>query len=304
MAEETTATATTTAATTATSTEATTQTATAQTTESSILDFIEKDGSLKGDWSKNLVPEDYQNLGEFKTISNIKDVFRSVGTLSRLKGKQGKGIFPPDDKSLPTEVDDFYRALGRPDTPDGYQITAPKELESVIDKSITTELATVCHAAGLSPKQAAVVANAYFASTQKAVADAKTQQEARYAAGLEELTKRWGAAVPERTQIVQNILREYMLPSDKDAVEHAINENPAIADLLSSIGKRFMEGKAPNLGEGNTGMTPAEADNALKEAIAEQAKDPYMRQKNPGKFARLNADIKRFTALSMGASPE
>jgi hypothetical protein len=262
--------------------------------------YVLPDGKLKDGWIDALVPEDFRNIGDYKTITDLPGLMKQLGNRARMAGKQGKGIFVPTEDSTSTEKDMFYEALGRPKTAAEYKMEAPAKLAQYFPKESIDAAKEVIHKIGLNQAQAAALMEYEVTRTEAGLEAQKAAEDQANADGLAEMQKRWGTALPERTQIVQNLLRDYMSPQDKDKVEAAINKNPYIADLLSNIGKKFMEGKAPATDSSReSALTPGEAKAKMDELIAEQAANPTMRMNNPAKNNRMNEEIKRLAAMSV-----
>jgi hypothetical protein len=258
--------------------------------------FINADGTFKEGW-ESLVPEDFRGRKVYGTFTDIKGLLKQVGNQDLVLSRGGRNIVPPGEDATQTEKDAFYDALGRPKTSSDYKFNIAKEAEPLLDKTIIGSFQETAYKLGLNPAQAQALLDWNLGLSKSMQENAKAAEEAANAAGLAEMEKRWGAALPERTALVQRMLREYMAPEDKDKIEDAINKNPYIADLLSNIGKKFIEHTPPAAdGVDNGALTPVEAKNRMEELIAEQAQNANMRFNNPGKWAKLNEEIRRLSA--------
>lgn len=86
-------------------------------------------------------------------------------------------VVMPNEKSSEEEWNAFYQKLGRPESPDKYEIKAPEGMQ--LDETITNGFKQVAHKLGLSPKQAAGLAEWKFGAdseSQKAQAAAEINQ--------------------------------------------------------------------------------------------------------------------------------
>lgn len=80
-------------------------------------DWINEDGTFRQGWYQRF-PEEIQI--PLAQVKSVEDLAKGYGNAQRLIGK--KGIFLPTEKSTPEEVADFRKAVGVPETPDGYHI--------------------------------------------------------------------------------------------------------------------------------------------------------------------------------------
>jgi hypothetical protein len=87
---------------------------------------VQPDGSFAPDWTSKL-PEDLaparDSLGRFK---NVEDLARAYEGANKLVGR--KGVILPTKDSTAEEVASFHKAMGVPETPDGYMESA-KQIE-------------------------------------------------------------------------------------------------------------------------------------------------------------------------------
>lgn len=80
-------------------------------------DWINEDGSFRQGWYQRF-PEDIQtHIAKYKSVEELA---KGTGEQAKFIGK--KGIFLPTEKSTPEEVAEFRKAIGVPDSPDGYHI--------------------------------------------------------------------------------------------------------------------------------------------------------------------------------------
>lgn len=260
--------------------------------------YVNTDGTFKDGWATALVPEDLQGLGVYKTVTNVGDALKQLGHLEKLRGKQGKGVFVPAEDATPTERELFYKAMGRPDTPEGYAFDIPKEMEAAYSKESVQAARQAAHEAGLTPKQFAAIMDfdrkRYESAAQQHVADAASAVEAAEKA----LRARWGAAYDERLHIANRIVAENVPEADKAAVLAAIGNNPVVADFLATVGKKFMEDGTVRPGAAVTGaLTPAEIRGKITELeatpgfiITNAVTGTSLRQTNPAQYQRLIRD--------------
>lgn len=274
----------------------TTATATESQETAAVESLINEDGSFKDGWQEKFVPEDFRGLGVFKTFNNIEGAMKQLGNLEKLRGKQGKGIMPPDENSTPTERDLFFKAIGRPDKPDGYKVEIPKGMESVFKPETIGQFKEVAHKLGLTPAQVQGLVGFDAERAKQALAGLEqTEKQSREHAEAA-LRQKWGAAYDQRLHLANRMINENVAEADRPAIIEKIGNDPVVADFLATIGKKFMEDKAVNTDAHETAMTPAEARNRMEELVMERAKEPQW--KNPARFERLSKEIRQLAAMA------
>lgn len=80
-------------------------------------DWINEDGSFRQGWYQRFPEEMQVPLAKYKSV---EDLAKGHANAQALIGR--KGIFLPTEKSTPEEVAEFRKAIGVPDSPDGYHI--------------------------------------------------------------------------------------------------------------------------------------------------------------------------------------
>jgi hypothetical protein len=144
-----------------------------------ISQYIGTDGSLKEGWIDGLVPEDLRSEMVFKDLSNtnpnVKDITKMLGNLQKAIGK--KGLIQPTDSSTPSEWDVFYKALGRPDKPDGYKLDYPKDMPTPEVPEIKKAFTELAYKEGFTQKQTASAFEFYNNLVRQSVVQFEQQQE-------------------------------------------------------------------------------------------------------------------------------
>jgi len=80
-------------------------------------DWINEDGSFREGWYRRFPEEMHVSLARHK---NVEGLATEHANAQKLIGR--KGVFIPNDKSSSQEVADFRKAVGVPETPEGYQV--------------------------------------------------------------------------------------------------------------------------------------------------------------------------------------
>lgn len=176
----------------------------------------------------------------------------------------------PDEKASDEEKAAFYQKLGRPDSPDKYELKAPEGYE--LDDGLVKTFKEAAHKAGLTPNQA----NAILAFDAQRMAESRQKAEAAQARQMEEslieYQKSLGGqekykATVDRARVA---LREVGSPELKEFLEESkLGSHPRVIDLFSKIYSMMDEGK---IREG-TGV-PIGSDAATIQAEIEELENP------------------------------
>lgn len=78
---------------------------------------------------------------------DVESLAKSYQGLEQLMGKKAQAILPPNEKSTPEEIAAFRKALGVPDSPEGYGIAKPQDLPEGVswDDNVAKSVAEVAH---------------------------------------------------------------------------------------------------------------------------------------------------------------
>lgn len=118
----------------------------------------------------------------------------------------GSSIRVPGKDATAEERDAFLNKLGRPEKPDGYQFTPPKDLPEGLpyDATRANKLKTDLHTLGLTQSQAAAIHDMYVSEVTGMHAQTQQQSaaqiEARATTATEALEKEWGPIDGERAR--------------------------------------------------------------------------------------------------------
>lgn len=281
-----------------------------KTVSTNVSTFIGEDGSLKEGWQNSLVPEDYKEEQVFRDMAknpntNIKDAFKMIGGLQKVIGK--KGIIPPSEgttpETNPAEWDAYYKALGRPEKPDGYKLEYPKDMP--IPENEVVRKAFLEHSFKAGKSQAQVKADYdWYNSLCKQELTLMAQAEKSEAEEAERIIKEdSGDKYDERLHIANLTIEENTQgwsQERKDKFLKAINQSslkPYVMDMLANVGSKFMEHKGvPTNSETNTGMTPVEAKSRMDE-IARTLADTTLAYNNPALRDRLTKEMEGLARL-------
>jgi hypothetical protein len=227
------------------------------------------------EWASGFEPE----VRDWVASKGVKDpgaLAKGYHNLEKVFGaeKAGRAVVKPADWNDPTQRDQFYRALGRPDTPDAYGLQPPEG----DDGKLTQFIARVAHANGLLPDQAKALHDAIH---QAAVEDTQAGLDAHAAANqrdFDTLKAEWTGNGQWDANVALGKRANSALGLDGDTldkIETAIG-SAGVFKLFAKIGAFLREdpGLGPTAGAaGNPTATP----QAAKAELDRRAADPEFR---------------------------
>lgn len=230
-------------------------------------------------WAEKLEGEQFDKtramLSQFKSLPDLANSFHELRS-SFSKKTEGLVKIPGADASDEEKVA-WRKALGVPDSPDGYELPTPEGLPEgfEFDPATLAPLKAKAHALGIAPAALAELVSFHIQSESAEIARLTQEAEQQSKAGQEQLRKEWGQnfernlALSERVKLTGGGLPE----------GHWGHSDPHVQKLLASLGSKLSEGSlsahdaaVANLGPGNAArdvvMNP---DNPLHKAYHESS---------------------------------
>ena len=236
-------------------------------------------GAGEKPWFDGL-PDDLKNWTGLAKYKSLPDA------ITAMKAAESKLGAPPDQLlRLPKTPDDkeglaaIFKALGAPDSPDGYQFKLPENLAEA-DKAAVAGFAKHMHEAGpFPPSVVSAAVNWWTAEVARQEEAAQAELATMKAAGEAQLREAWGAAYDQRTKEVGALISE--LGGEalvKELNASTLGDHPALAMALAKVVEMRAEGGPSGDGQradiSSGVMTPqqARAHRLEMEADAEQMK--------------------------------
>jgi hypothetical protein len=222
------------------------------------------------EWSQGLETDDQNWLVSKglhqKTPADVVKLYRNLETF---KGVSADKIMQKPDWEKPDSVAAYRKALGVPETPDGYPALEVPIPTGVLD---VKPLAAIASKINLDPVQfKGLVEGAGELLT--GVFQAEQQRMAlENAAGLQALEKEWGAASAKNNQAVQNAITALGISEEEFA---ALNDSRLMAvgvkRMLARIGSKLGEHPIPDQGGALEVPTSPWARSELKRLMGDTA---------------------------------
>jgi hypothetical protein len=212
-------------------------------------------------WLESL-PADLKAL---PSLSKFKEPAALAKSYVELEKNFGNALRPPPADADQKTLDAFYRQLGRPVTPEEYQITKPDDIE--LDEGTEKRIRTQAYRLGLNSRQTQEMVNAYAGEVREAVQiRGKAVEKAD-----SELKEKWGGNYERNTAIVGRALN-HLDPEgalSKELARTGLGNHPQMIDLFLNYGKLLVE---DGLIVGDVGGIATR--ESAKAKIAEMQSDP------------------------------
>lgn len=231
--------------------------------------YFNNDGTLGEGWQSTL-EEGYRNEASLSTVKDTKLLAKMFVDTKRMVGKDTISI--PTDTSTEVEWETYHKAGGRPETVEDYGLKLPEGIDENIaeihfPKERITKWQERFFKGGVSKK----AAEGYITDfVNDIMSDLKAIQQQEQLDG-EDLTRGlvtdWGAAYEQNKHLGNIAIEEGTTGNDelKARVVDKFGTDPDFIRFASNLGKKFAEGKSPNL---TNVPTPADLQTQIDELMA------------------------------------
>jgi hypothetical protein len=229
-------------------------------------------------WRESL-PEDIRNENAFSVFSDVGGLARSYLNAQKLVGAEKIPV--PGKHATDEDWNQIFAKLGRPDSPDKYELDLPKEAK--VNEDFVKEFKAQAHKLGFNPKQAKELLGWYQQKNEtfeKQYIETQTRKQQEAVDGLK---KEWGQGYETEVAKAQAALQEY----DDDSLklsEHlattGYGNDPVLIKFFAKLGKSLGEDKLRGNGAVSMGMTPATAQTKINEIFGNKD-HPYNQPNHP-----------------------
>ena len=231
-----------------------------------------------GDWKAGLIDE-LKNDPSIAQIKDINSMAKSFIHAQRMVG--ANKVVIPGANATPDDWNAFFKAVGRPDAPEGYDLPGPKD-EKAAGYEAYKQFRDTAHKAGLTNAQASSVLEFLVAlgESEYSNADAAIRQQREQAAA--DLRKEWGMAYDRNLAVANRLVQAFGGDEDSQkALAGAINNDPQVLKFCATIGAKLLEDNLLGGVGGGTALSPAEA-KAKVDGIMRDKQHPYHNASTPG----------------------
>ena len=211
----------------------------------------------EGAWYSGL-PEETRGLAELKGWKSPDDAVQSYMNLEKMLGadKAGRGLVIPKDDADQTEWGQFYDRLGRPKTPEEYNLPIPEGDTGEFAGRAKNKF----HEIGITAKQANDLAQFWNQEQEEAMRMQQQAQMQNSEMEMQTLQSEWGKQFDENVEAARRATRQFGIDENKlSAIENAIGTKEMMK-MFASIGKGLAEDKfIDNEKASGFGMSPEAA---------------------------------------------
>ena len=190
----------------------------------------------------NIDQEHHAGISGFKTKNELAKGY------SELYGKMGTAVQIPTEQSAPEEISAFYRKVGAPEKPEGYEkssVVLPEGMTND-DKFEMTMNGIACEA-GVSKKHMKILLDAYNKYRISQHGEAADENKRLIAEGDATQHKNWGADYDKNFEIVDRACAE-LIPNEELRGQFAelvtskgLRNNSVFAEVFLGIGKSMLD---------------------------------------------------------------
>ncbi len=255
-------------------------------------------GSTPSDWRSSLPDE----LRTEPTLVSFRDVPALAKSYLEVRKGIGDSIRVPKDGASPEEWDKLYDKLGRPATPEAYNLKAPDGVP--VDETLQSWAHGAFHKAGLTPQQARSIYNGYLeqAAALAQKAEGGNQQAAESARTA--LTQEWGHTYDSNMISAKSAVMALGGQELLDALDRTgAGNDPVVIKAFAKYGSALKEGGLVRGDEMNSQDDQASAQQEINAILAQADTHPMspMNKKLYGKG--MDAAIEHWRRLHERAHP-
>lgn len=216
---------------------------------------------------QDMIPEQYRDKRYMNKIKDIPSLFESLDNAQELLGKKPRGVPQPDEGE--EAWNDFYKELGRPDTPEGYELKMPELPEGMqSDDEQLNAFKKLGFDNGLTPKQMQALLDFDLERQKTALGKFNEQNAVSQKQMNDELEtmfkKRFGDKLEDAIGNSNKLLEKYAPPEFLEKVHQLDNSTLVVlTSVLDGITHDYIREDQPLRGE--TRMAQS-ADDLIGEA--------------------------------------
>lgn len=253
--------------------------------------------AVVADWRSDLDP-DIKDHPSLKDLPGVKELAKSY---VHVQGLIGMDKIPIPAKPDAPEWEVVYDRLGRPKTPDEYELVRPENYPAELpyDEEAEKGFRDLGHKLGLNKAQMKGIYDYYMATTMGGFERARGEVETYRAEAEATLRGEWGLAYDKNLAGAQRVVKQFA--DEKDLVVlQQIGDNPAVLRFMAKIANVIGEDKA--VGDGaprDLTLTPDQAQGEIAKIMG-NSKHPYFDKMHP----EHKIAVERMAALNAMAHPE
>ena len=188
-----------------------------------------------GDWTSG-ISEELRAEPMIQNLGSLEDLAKGYVHAQHMIGSDKVVI--PGKTASEDEYNDFYNALGRPDTPNGYTVPTENMPDIKMDESLQNEFFEESHRLGLTDNQVAGLMRWQAEKAFGAEKQAFEAQEMSVEDSIQKLQSEFGDAYDEKIALAQEAVYQFGGDELMDYLDSSgIGNSPQIIKAFAEIGK-------------------------------------------------------------------
>jgi len=239
-------------------------------------------GGFADDWRDGL-PESIRNEKCLDSIKTVGALAQSYVHAQKSIGANKVAI--PGENATPEELDEFYKALGRPDKAEDYESDKIELPEGVtLDTDEVKKFRDFAFEHGISQKVFEAALKFDIERVQNQIAAENARANAEYEETLGKLQSEFGGRAQSVVAQCNKAMQTFGLT--EVLRDHGLLNNYTVIKALAGIGERISESRL----HGEAG-NPVDPQTRINEIMG-NPKDPYYDREHPNHAARV-AEVRR-----------
>ena len=270
---------------------------TPQTQTTAPQSIVDAQGNLSENWYESFESEEIKNAPSLRNFKSMEGLVKSFLSAQRMVGKSPHAVIIPDDNATEEERNEFFTKIGRPESPDEYDIKPPENLNDIgleWNEESAKAFANKAHELGLTNKQAQDLVNWHNEITVSSLKSADEQIGMEYEKATQELKKEWGNAYESNVKLVDTFIGKLGL--SELVINKGLANDPTFIKAMRGIAMKTSEDKFI---EGDIHDTPSNAQEEINRIMGDK-NHPYFNQDHPS-----HSDaVKKMNELYTKAHPQ
>lgn len=235
--------------------------------------IINEKGEFSENW-KNILPDDLKNnpaIGSFKDLASMT---KSYVNAQKMIGADKIAL--PGKYATPEERAEFFNRIGRPETPDKYELPKPQLPEGMsYSNEMEKSFRDLAHKTGLTAEQAKALHDWNTQNVLQSHAAREQMVAQQFQQAEDALKKEFGLAYEQKLAKANAVVRQFGAAELLE--KKGFHNDPDVVRFLANIGEGMAEDKL--IGKGDA-LTPSGAQSQIN-AIMGDTKGPYFDKNHP-----------------------
>jgi len=246
--------------------------------------------SLSEDLRSHPVFEKFK-LGEGEALVGVPpSLIKSHAEQQKLVGRDKIPV--PPENATDEDWGEVWSRLGRPETPEGYELKIAEDLPDIVKNDIDEDLMSgfrgICHKAGIIPAQAQMVLDWFLPANAKKKEQRDQEGEEFRQRSEATLRKEWGRAYDEKIMLSQNTFAHFAAQLGEERCERLMNlmddsdagNDPLLLALFAQIGDAIGEDVIAGKATTSFALTPEQAGTEITKIFGDKD-HPYHHKDHP-----------------------